>query len=251
MKTEILLNDFATRCFRNIADKDYIAARLCYKHNLVIQFHWQALQAMEKYLKAILLYNRIPAKKIRHDLCKALKLTENLPFKLDLCKTTLDLIKHLNNFGRFRYLEKSYHIFGHKLPQLDQAVWEIRRYCKVLNFEKKLPNGEVRHMLDLELKKIEQSRNEPFHKFRIAGGEIEKIIQKKNHPSRAALIWQNLYFGEKMRNKVLSRSWFFAENAPLDLYPQEPELLEELQKYIYLPDSVIKAYKARLGNNGH
>ena len=65
MNTEISLINFANRCFRNIADKDYIAARLCYRNGLVPQFHWQALQAIEKYLKAILLINRYPSSKYR------------------------------------------------------------------------------------------------------------------------------------------------------------------------------------------
>jgi len=67
MNIKPLLNDFATRSFRDVADQDYIAARLSYRHGLIPQFHWQALQALEKYIKAILLYNRIKAKDINHD----------------------------------------------------------------------------------------------------------------------------------------------------------------------------------------
>jgi hypothetical protein len=55
------LNSFATRSFPDIADQDYISARLSYRSNLVPQFHWQSLQALEKYFKAIFLYNRIKA----------------------------------------------------------------------------------------------------------------------------------------------------------------------------------------------
>ncbi|WP_107804507.1 HEPN domain-containing protein [Nitrosomonas oligotropha] len=68
MESRVLINDFATRSFRDIADQDYIAARLSYRHGLYSQFHWQSLQALEKYLKAILLYNRIEAKNINHDI---------------------------------------------------------------------------------------------------------------------------------------------------------------------------------------
>ena len=49
VEEKILLNDFATRSFREIADQDYIAARLSYRHGLYPQFHWQSLQAIEKH----------------------------------------------------------------------------------------------------------------------------------------------------------------------------------------------------------
>ncbi len=82
MEAKILINDFATRSFRDIADQDYIAARLSYRHGLYSQFHWQSLQALEKYLKAILLYNRIKATNINHDIECALEHTKKLPFEI-------------------------------------------------------------------------------------------------------------------------------------------------------------------------
>ncbi len=63
MSTDILLNDFAIRSFRETADCDYIAARLSFRAGLVPQFLWQSLQAIEKYLKCILVLNRIRAPK--------------------------------------------------------------------------------------------------------------------------------------------------------------------------------------------
>jgi HEPN domain-containing protein len=157
MNTEILLNDFATRSFREIADQDYIAARLSYRHGLFSQFHWQSLQAIEKYLKAILLYNRIKATDINHDLEKAIKHTRKLPFEILRSESTDNFIKHLSNFGRFRYLEASYYLHGPKIVELDKAVWEIRRYCAVLNYDIKLPAGSTKNMLELELEKIRNS----------------------------------------------------------------------------------------------
>jgi len=60
--TTIILNTYAHECLMRMADQDYLAARICYRHNLIDQFLWSALQAVEKYLKAILLYNRASAK---------------------------------------------------------------------------------------------------------------------------------------------------------------------------------------------
>lgn len=240
MDIEILLNDFATRSFRDVADQDYIAARLSYRYGLIPQFHWQALQALEKYIKAILLYNRIKTKKINHDLTKALKRTDKLPFKLKLSPSTAEFIKHIDNFGRFRYLETSYFTQGPKLVQLDRAIWEIRRYCRVLNYELNSPDDGIKNMLDLEIKEIENSINQYPHKFRIMGGVLEKILDNKENTARPALIWQNGFFTGKARKFVKSPAHFHFVNAPLSLHP---EILDEVLKYIFIPKDVVNAYK--------
>lgn len=67
-KLERFVNGFGTQSFRDQADRDYIAARLACRHELFPQFLWSSHQAIEKYLKAILLYNRIKANQVGHDL---------------------------------------------------------------------------------------------------------------------------------------------------------------------------------------
>jgi hypothetical protein len=53
-----LANGFIDRSFRDVADQDCIAARIVHRYSgLDLQFLWLAEQAVEKYLKAILLYN--------------------------------------------------------------------------------------------------------------------------------------------------------------------------------------------------
>jgi hypothetical protein len=74
MDREILINDFATRSFRDVGDYDYISARMAYRARLYPQFLWSGLQTIEKYLKCILLLNRIPAKGVWHDLDAGLQL---------------------------------------------------------------------------------------------------------------------------------------------------------------------------------
>lgn len=239
MNTEILLNDFASRSFRDTADMDYVSARMSYRVGLIEQFHWQSLQALEKYLKAILLYNRVKAKKIGHSLAKALNKLEQLPFDLELSSPALEFIDHIDNFGRFRYLEASYYIHGPKLVELDRTVWEIRRYCKVLRYELKLHNGEKKQMLPIEIDLIEKSKNIPPHKFRINNGALEKILDKTNNPARAALIWQNLYFGAKSRKNVRMHVRSESKNSPLTLHP---EILEKVAEYVFLPKEVVDAF---------
>jgi hypothetical protein len=75
--TDVLLNDFAIRSFRDIADGDYIAARMACRARIAVQFLWASQQTIEKYLKCILLLHRIPARKVRHNLGAALSAVNN------------------------------------------------------------------------------------------------------------------------------------------------------------------------------
>jgi hypothetical protein len=241
-----LLNDFATRSFRDVADYDYIHARLAYRFRLLPQFHWSALQAIEKYLKAILLYNRIVARDLRHNLAKAIERVKLAPFAIRLSPITTQLIEHLDTFARFRYLESSYYVHGPKLAELDKAVWEIRRYCRVINHELEVDGKKV-DMLPYELVAIEQSEARKPQEFRTVGGELEKIIDDPKHAARAALVWQNICFCKSHRKTVRLHLHFQATNAPLTLHP---ELLDDVIKYVYLPKEVEKAYRAELTNPG-
>jgi hypothetical protein len=42
------LDDFAIRCFRDIADGDYVSARMAYRAQLTVQYLWAGQQAIEK-----------------------------------------------------------------------------------------------------------------------------------------------------------------------------------------------------------
>jgi len=244
MDTKVLLNDFAIRSFRDVGDLDYLAARMAYRAKLVPQFLWSGLQAIEKYLKCILLLNRIPARNVRHDLATGLELIEHhAPFKLRLSETSQKLIKHLDTYGRFRYLETPFYVMGLEIVQLDMAVWEIRRYCTVLNYQITLPDGSMKAMLQLELDKIERSTERSPQYFKLLGGALEKILDDKRHPAREALVWQNLYFGSHARKKVRIARYTHSTNSPLSSHP---EILDEVLRYVFLPTEVVDAYRAEL-----
>jgi hypothetical protein len=245
MQTAALLNDFARRSFRDVADHDYVAARMCYRARLIPQFHWAGLQALEKYLKAILLFNRVPAKDVWHDLSRALHHAGKLPFELRMSSPTKELIEYLDTYGRFRYLESSFFIRGPRLVQLDKAVWEIRRYCRVLNYESKATG---KNMLACELAAIEAGERRLPQTFPpLAGGALEGILASKDDPARAPLLWQNAFFGPSRRTRVRMRLHFSGVNAPLFLHP---ELLDEVLKYVFLPKEVVAAYRQELTKRG-
>jgi HEPN domain-containing protein len=240
---EALLNDFATRSFRDIGDQDYIAARLACRASLRPQFKWSGLQAIEKYLKAILLYNRVEAGRVGHSLEEALKCCEKLPFEMSLTEETHQMIGFLDESVGLRYLEVSYLIHGPKLYELDRAVWEVRRYCKVLDYKRTMPNGETESMLGPELAAIEQARKKPFHTFRLPGGLLERILDNPKNPARSALIWQNAFFGSRGRRSVSIPTGLHAVNAPLWL---SPEIVDDVSKYVRIPKEVAKAYRNEL-----
>jgi hypothetical protein len=102
---EMHINDFARRAFRDIADMDYIAARLALRNELIPQFLWSSLQAFEKYFKFILLMNRLSSKGLGHDIASALKeVRDNVPYVDDLHPDTHDVFRQVSLYGADRYL---------------------------------------------------------------------------------------------------------------------------------------------------
>jgi HEPN domain-containing protein len=242
-KLDRFVNSFATQSFRDQADRDYIAARLACRYELFPQFLWASHQAMEKYLKAILLYNRIKATRVGHDLGLALSLTETLPFKIDLSSRSRKFISHLADVGEYRYIDIPFHVNGHILIDLDLAVWEIRRYCQVLNVFGKVLPPEEQKLLDAELSDLAGSKTQPRHKFRLHGGLLEKVLDDREHPSRSALLWHNPCFGVRNRAKIRAKSHLSAQNPLLYLYP---EMLDELVKYVFIPQKLVVGYRQHL-----
>lgn len=239
------INSFARRSFRDTADGDYISARLACRALLTSQFLWAAQQTLEKYLKYILLVNRIPAKKVGHNILSALDLTQRLPFKIELRPESLKFIKHVARYGEYRYLDISYFVRGYVLLDLDRAVWDLRRYCQVLDVcGKELPTDE-QLMLEKAKENLLASGDRPPHEFRLIGGFLEQILDKKDHPAREALVWQNAFFGARSRTYVRVQNHMSAQNSPLYIYPH---MLDELLKYVKIPEKLAGGYRQHLEN---
>jgi hypothetical protein len=225
MNVEWLIDDFAIRSFRDRGDEDYISARMSFRAALATPSLWASLQAIEKYLKCILLLNRIQCNRRTHDLSRLLHaINTSSKIALDLTRVTSDFINHLNEFGSFRYLEISNVSFGGNLTALDRAAWELRKFCG----------------LDHGPKELELQQGIIPPKFRLAGGYLEAILDDPKNPAREPLVWQNAFFGKKHRRQVRIRPWVKAENAPLYLNPQ---ILDEIIKYVYLPPLLIGGYR--------
>lgn len=236
----VLVNDFAIRSFRDTADQDYIAARLAFRHRLFPQFYWAALQAIEKYLKCILVLNRIRAEKghVLADLLQAVSAKGK--FDLRLHAKTKSFIDHLDDYGSYRYFEVSWAIEGHELLELDRSVWDVRKYARVL-VDSELAGGERRErLLREELDRTHSAGSQHPQLHVLKGGLLEKIVSDDAHPARRALIWQNACFGRSRRRNVKYWPGLWAANAPLTLNPQ---ILDEVLKYVWLPNDLRVAYR--------
>jgi hypothetical protein len=217
------LNHFAFRSFRNIADGDYIAARMAHRAQLPTQFLWASQQALEKYLKCMLFIRRIPAKNLGHDLHRAVDLAEKNGMKLGLTEKTQKFISEIDGMGRYRYMEASLWVNWHWILSLDQAVWELRRFSTL-------------HPTATTAKLVEGAW---APRVRIAGGHLETVIAKRDDPARAPLLWHNAFFG-RGRRTVMVRGGFSSINSPLF---QKADLLDEILKYVHIPTNVVKAYR--------
>jgi hypothetical protein len=215
--------EYINRTFRDVADQDYIAARIVHRYGcLDIQFLWLAEQAVEKYLKAILLYNR---KEINHnhDLYETLNRIhkiEDIPFEFP--KDVRNFITFLCQNGPNRYFERSYSLLGEECMQLDRAIWFIRRYCYNMRHVGARLDGIHEENLANEIKKVHHKYTmENPQKYRLFGGFLEKVLDAKKSPLRRELVWKNFYYGsykKQSRRYTITRT---SANAYYLLHPKE------------------------------
>jgi hypothetical protein len=226
MHTDLLLNDFAIRSFRDEGDSDYISARMAYRAEIATSL-WASQQMLEKYVKCILLLKRIPGKDVRHDLRKGLDLINaSGKMQLDLTPNTQRFIDRIDTYGQYRYLEVSRFIDTLDIINLDRAAWELRRYCTI----------------DPAPGQFKLVRGVTPPKFDLAGGYLESIIGDDKSPARGPLLWRNFFFGRRQRRFWKNPSFRIrASNAPLHMHP---EILEEVLKYVHLPNRLILEYRA-------
>lgn len=217
------LNSWAFRSFRDVADGDYIAARMAYRAQLPVQFLWASQQAIEKYLKCALFIRRKPAKSVRHNLAPALKLLEDAGVPLELTEPSQKFITRIDQMGPYRYMEASVWVDWHWIVSLDRIVWELRRFST----------------LDPVATRAKLVEGKWAPRVRIVGGHLEGILKKRDNPARESLLWHNGYFG-RGRRTIMVRGGFTSVNSPLF---QKAELLDEILKYAYVPKDVVKAYR--------
>ena len=142
---DVLKNDVVTYLFVDMADQDYILARISYHEQMANSFFWAAGQAIEKYLKASLLLNGKSSKGYKHDLVKLFeavnqyasdlfpeRLTKPSQLRTALWHEEETPVEFLKRIKPYTDPNSRYNIFGYILSpedlfHLDQFIFAARR----------------------------------------------------------------------------------------------------------------------------
>jgi HEPN domain-containing protein len=248
LKLQIALNTFAREVFRDQADQDYISARSIYKLHFREQFLWSSLQAIEKYLKAILLYNGVSCRykkwptpkgpEFGHDIVALFEAVKRIADISFTCPERVEeFVGYLNRLGPNRYFDRVTYARGDEIHRLDETVWYIRRYCENLHFEVPDPvvgKKDIVRERATSLKSPELLAK-PW-RFRLFRGLLEKILDGESSPARDALVWKNFFYGKRGKNVVTYQSLAGFANPP-NVWPwaRDPSIRPQLEKYVKLP----------------
>lgn len=229
------INLFAGHLLK-IADEDYIAARTLYRNGFWEQFILLAQQAIEKYIKAVLLYHRVPNKKGGHDLEILIGEIEEIPVikdfltmadvQLDLIwSRTKPLVFKFNGAEYFKYGMGCFYYEGHQLFVLDNFVFLFRRFCKYPEL----------HQFDMSTK---------IRMPRVSSGHIESVRSKKKPFNQYKnLRWKNRYI-YKRKIPIYYNNFFRSKNSPLFIHNNNPnEMYECLKPLIYFPKLIKRHFK--------
>lgn len=232
---------FIKSSFRDVADRDYIAARIVHKYELWEQFYWMALQSIEKYLKAIVLYHDGDTRCFRHDIVKAFAAAESIkPLDMQISPRAKLFVEYLNARGGNRYFNCPLSTNGNELLHLDHTVWQIRRYCDDYFFPHDHPV-----FLEHSKARLAYVHNDALKdraKFRLdKSGYLEQVLDSNKHRTiRESLVWKNLYFGALNRKYIhvkCSQNWRQPGNFIF------PEILDWAKERVKLDKAVIAKMK--------
>lgn len=248
---QVWLNDFATRSLRDTADQDYVAARLAHREKLGEPFLWCAHQAIEKYLKAILLFNGRTVfygngpRHLGHNLREALKRVQRIKdIRFSIPDNARKFIQYIDDHGPNRYLEVSTSLETLALFHLDYAVWHVRRYCFHMRGRDKRASGTVIKWLPLTRKRVEKALAADMpHKYRIPNGLLEEVLTRKR-PGYEALTWRNFCYGRRRKNAVKNVKAFNYGMNPTHIV--HPEAFPVLSKHFYFSKEVRDYFAKQL-----
>jgi len=193
--------------FVRTADENYIVARWCANNHLYTDFFWLIVHAVEKYLKAVLLYNGRSVLSYSHNIValydilagfagKLLPKELSVPEWCTALPNTLPTRQFVAYLFRRGNADNRYALHGYtsQLPRdlfmADSLVFAVRRLICPLN-DRAFPE-RVRTAPPITNRQL--LAKEP-HDFRRLGMPLEALIaETKNSPARTAALNQNLPF---------------------------------------------------------
>jgi HEPN domain-containing protein len=227
---ERYLNDL-----RDTADQDYLLGRVAIRRELDTQFLWLSQQAVEKYLKLLLVFNGESALKITHDLevlFERVLEVPDIPFAFPA--VVADVATYLNLRAN-RYAERSYAVSLRRLCDLDEAVWHLRRFCANVrgNREKRLQLSEEQIRADIARRASVEFSERP-EAFWLTNGYLEKIRRNLTSPLRRDLLWKNRCYRPSRR---VTGSFTRAVNTYLVL---SPTVIPELHMLLHFTGTGVR-----------
>ena len=237
------LDDYADRSLRDMADRDYVVARACFRLGLDQHFLWLAHQALEKYLKATLLYSRIDSRRLGHDLRKSLEAVQTIPdLPIDVPADIVEYLGYLDDEGQCRYFEFPYVVIPYALGKLDRSVWTLRRYCKQLRTYDGNDADKAAYLQE-QIERIRAlSDSDSIRAFWIHTGFLEKVLGDKDSDLRRQLVWKNPYFGSRRRHSISRYPARLVGGNPAHYL--QPSCFPELEKLVrFTPE--VKAWITR------
>jgi len=236
MNLTVRLNQFAS-LFRDIGDGDYISARANYQLHLREQFFWAGLQALEKYLKAILLHNGQSTLKYSHNLPELLKAVRQISYlKFQIPVGVEEFLTRLRDLGDNRYLSTDTYVRPQNLIELDESVWNIRAYCRYVRVTVQKRSIDL---TDHYVNNI-NSRNslrDPrmFRPVSDNGFLVDVLARPRTDSLRRVLVWHNRFFGSG-RARVADPPYGSSSRIPPNRQrPFSQQEKTELAKFIYFP----------------
>jgi HEPN domain-containing protein len=228
---------------RDTADRDYITARIANRLGLYQTSAWSGLRALEKYLKAILLYSCRSVKRYRsHNLPELLKEVEQLPvISFTLPAESRKFLVYLNDQGANRYSDVPIYVEGPELFKLDRLVWHVRRYCQDFLL---LPGDASRYPGESEKRLAAIPGERASATLRIIAvprGFLERVLDDGKSPLRPHLVWKNRYYGVRKKGAIPYRpTMAFVRPA----HVMRPEiLLPVLESLVFFPKDVLAALR--------
>jgi hypothetical protein len=200
---------------------------------------WEAMQCLEKYLKAILLYNFVPVKEIGHDLPLAYRTVLSIrDIDFDFPPDVPDFLSYLQDEGLNRYFDFPYALREGFLQQLDRTVWYLRRYCSHYRYTVELAQGRTLDAFPDEIRVLQSERYKRSPtKFRLRSGFIETTLDSRKCAARRALVWKNFYYGARRRHIIRNFPVHIASASPT--HYNFPQYLSLIREYIRLPKAVV------------